>query len=245
MGNDQDKELQQKVTAYRPSKNALDKVKHIPLLFAVGISGAGKDTALRTLLEHHPNDYSWLVTTTTRPRRENNGVMEEHGVEYYFIDKPSAERLLNEGAYVEANYYASNVYGATIAEIARGGQEHKILVSDIDVNGILNFVRLGMNVKPVFILPPSYEIWHERFHRRYGDALDQQDLRKRLTTALAELKDALDHDYYYLVINDTIEETVERIHTIAHGQEAERRSPQAIRLIEQLRADITRELADA
>lgn len=243
MEHDQDTELRQKVAAYQPSQQALDGVKHVPLLFAVGISGAGKDTLLRRLMSRYPDDYSLLVTTTTRPLRKNDGVLEINGVDYYFIDKPTAQRMLAEGAYVEVNYYAFNVYGASIAEIARGGQDHKILVSDIDVNGVGNFVRLGMNVKPVFILPPSYKIWRERVQRRYGDTANPKDLRKRLTIALSELENALRNDYYYLVINDDLGKTAELLNTIAHNGAVERRNPKAIALAKQLAADIAAELA--
>jgi len=242
MEHDQDKEIQQRVAAYQPSQQALEGVKDVPLLFAVGISGAGKDTLLRRLISRYPDDYSFLITTTTRPLRKNNGVLEVDGVDYYFIDKPTAERMLAEGAYVEVNYYAFNVYGASIAEIARGGQDHKILISDIDVNGIGNFVRLGMNVKPVFVLPPSYEVWRERVQGRYGNTGNPKDLQKRLATALSELEAALHNDYYYLVINDDLDKTAELLNAIAHNKPVERRDPQAVALTKRLAADIAAEL---
>jgi guanylate kinase len=145
-----DTNFSQKIAAYTPSAPALAGISDVPLLLAVGITAAGKDTVLRRLIQKYPDDYRFTVSHTTRLPRENNGVLEQDGVKYYFVDKDQASRMLDEGAFIEVNYFASNLYGTSISEIERGGTDDKILVSDIDVNGIANFVRLGMNVKPGF-----------------------------------------------------------------------------------------------
>lgn len=240
---EQDKQLAQKIAQYTPSEAAISAVRQVPLLIAVGITGAGKDTVLRHLTEAYPNDYRFAVSHTTRAPRENHGVMEQDGVAYHFIDKPAAERMLDEGALVEANMYASNVYGMSIAEIAQAGSEGKILVSDIDVNGVGNFVRLGLNAKPVFLLPPSFEIWQERLQKRYEGEFNTEDLRKRLQTALTELENAIANDYFYIVVNDDLDKTISLINDIAHGKPVEARYPEAVELAEGLAKNISAELA--
>jgi len=227
--------LEQKIRTYTPSDAALETIRDVPLLFAVGISGAGKDTILKQLMARYPNDYQFLVTSTTRKPRKNDNVMEQDGVDYYFIDTATAERMLAEGRYLETNYYANNIYGASIDEIARVGKQGKILISDIDVNGVANVMRHKMNAKPIFILPPSYEVWQERLHSRYGNIeFDHNDFRKRMQTALAELQMALDNVYYYIVINDDIDKTVALVNDIAHGKPVEARYPRAIELTKQI-----------
>jgi guanylate kinase len=240
---EQNNDLEQKIAHYTPSEAALASVREVPLLLAVGITAAGKDTVLHRLTESHPDDYRFTVSHTTRAPRVNNGVMEEDGVTYHFIDKSTASRMLDEGAFVEANYFASNLYGASIAEIERAGADGKILVSDIDVNGIGNFVRLGLNVKPVFLLPPSFDVWQQRLQSRYEGEFNADDLRKRLQTALRELEDAIEHDYYYLVVNDDLDRTVELVNDIAHGKPVERRYAKAAGLAGDLAAKISVELA--
>jgi guanylate kinase len=166
--------------------------------------------------------------------RENNGVHEQNGVEYYFIDKATANKMLDEGALIEANMYASNVYGASIAEIKRAGADGKILISDIDVNGVGNFVRRGLNAKAVFLLPPSFEVWQQRLQKRYGGEVNIEDMRKRLRTALDELENALANDYFYIVVNDDLEKTVSLVNDIAHGRSVEARYPKALELARDL-----------
>ncbi len=240
---DSDEKLIEKVTNYKPSEAMLSTVRQVPLLLAAGISGAGKDTVLQKLIAKYPDDYHFLVSHSTRPPRENNGVMEQNGVKYFFIDKQTAEQMLDEGTYIEANYYVGNVYGASMGEIAKAGQEHKILVSDVDVNGIDNYVRRGMNAKPVFLLPPSYAAWQERLLKRYGAAVDTDDLRERLTTALDELEFAMGHDYFYLVVNDNLDETVEFVHRIARGDDIAVHRDDATAISEEIASGIKAKLA--
>jgi guanylate kinase len=238
-----DKELAQKIARYTPSPAALASIQKVPLLLAVGITAAGKDTVLRQMAAAYPDDYRFAVSHTTRALRENDGVMEQNGVEYNFIDKAAALRMLDEGAFVEANFFASNFYGMSIAEIKQAGEADKILISDIDVNGVDNFVRLGLNVKPVFLLPPSFEVWRQRLHQRYEGELNPDDLRKRLQTALSELEDALKHPYFYIVVNSDLDETVTLVNDIAHGRPTEARHPKAVALAQELASKITAELA--
>lgn len=227
-------ELSRKVEAYKPADAALDPIRSVPLLFAVGISGAGKDTVLKRLAALHRDSYQFMVSYTTRRPRVNQGVHERNGKEYHFIDMSTAMRMLDQGAFVEVNHYADNLYGVGIDEIVQAKQSGKMIIKDVDINGVINFVRLNMNVKPVFILPPSYEIWWERLVVRYGGTVDYTDLAKRMKTALNELSLALKHEYFYLVINDKVDLTVERIHAIAKGESDDPRPAHAINVIHEI-----------
>src|SRR6266540_2454762 len=123
--------LAHKIKHYKVSADKLAHVKHVPMLLAVGITAAGKDTVLHQLMDQHPGEYRRTVSHTTRKQRFDNGVKERDGDKYYFIDKDEAHQRLDQGRFVEVNYYASNLYGTSIAEIERAEREHKILVSDI------------------------------------------------------------------------------------------------------------------
>lgn len=229
-----DESLIQKAANYRPDEAALDAIRHVPLLFAAGITAAGKDTVLNRLVDENPHKFQFLVSYTTRLPRKNDGVLERSGVEYHFIDSPTAKHMIDEGKFVEVNYFAGNIYGTGIAEIAAAQTAHKISVKDVEVQGIGDYMRLGMNLKPVFLLPPSFDIWWKRLTTRYRYDLKVDNLDRRLSTARRELQYALDHDFFYLVINDDLETTVQDIIKIAEDQQTERRPVQAIDLIHQI-----------
>ena len=217
------------IAKYQPSLDRLSSLKQVPLLFIVGVSGAGKNAVTTTLLVNHPEEYHEFVTHTTRAPRKNHGVMEQDGVEYHFVDMATAKTMVENREFIETNVYSGNIYGTSIAEIESAKQEGRIAIGDIDVNGVANFVRLGLNVRPVFILPPSYDIWQKRLMTRYeGHGIDQQDWRNRMQTARSEIMHALATDYFYFVLNDDLPTTVKTIDAIAHGDEPDRRSEPAV-----------------
>lgn len=207
--------VQDLLTTYKPSSATIALVQRAPLLFLVGISGAGKDTVIQELVK--TGKYHLLVSYTTRQPRMNNGEMEQDGIAYHFVTWERAERMLGEGAFVEANLYGGNVYGTAAAEIEVAAAKGKIAVTDIEVQGVAVYDALKANMRPIFLLPPSYAVWQERLRRRYGDAVDPQDLAKRLQTALSELRHALEVPYFYFVVNDQLAETVHKVAAIASG----------------------------
>lgn len=217
------------IDTYQPSLDRLTPLKQVPLLFLVGISGAGKNAVGTALRVNHPTEYHEFVTHTTRAPRKNHGVMEQDGVDYHFVGLAKAKEMLANHDFIEANFFAGNIYGTSIAEIEAAKQEGRIAIGDIDVNGVANFVQLGLNVRPVFILPPSYEVWQKRLMTRYeGHGIDQQDWRNRMQTARSEIMHALATDYFYFVLNDDLPTTVKTIDAVAHGDELDRRSEASV-----------------
>lgn len=213
-----DEQLIAKVKNYQPSTERLGPLKDVPLLFLVGISGAGKNAITTALLKAYANSYHEFVTHTTRAPRENHGVMERDGVEYHFVDFEQASAMLDNHDYIEANVYSANIYGTSVAELEAAQQEHRIAIGDIDVNGVANFMRLGLNAKPVFILPPNYEVWQQRLLSRYKQGIDKNDWILRIQTARREIEYALANDYFYLIVNDDLQATIEQVNAIAHSQ---------------------------
>lgn len=231
-----------KVAHYQPSPERLAALRDASLLFMVGVSGAGKNTIVPRLLQRYPNVYRRFVTHTTRAARKNHGVIEKDGEEYYFIDRVTAERMLDEHEYIETNLYSGNIYGTSLHEIQQAHNEGKILIGDIDVNGVAHFMHALPRSKPVFILPPDYQTWQRRLMARYDNGVDQTDLRNRLTTARREIEHALVTDYYYLVINDDLEQAVEHIDAIARGKSEDHRPSAAIHAANQILTELNKVL---
>lgn len=236
--------LIRKVTSYKASPAVLDAIRDVPLLFAVGITAAGKNALLHRLLELHPDDYALMVSHTSRAPRLNHGIMERDGIEYYFVDNAAIEQMLEDHLFIEAQViHNAWVSGSTVKEVQRIRAMNRIAVTDIDVQGIDVYVQLGLNVKPVFILPPSFEIWMQRLMGRYEGKPHQHDLALRLQSAVREIEHAIAADHFYIVINDDLDDAVSVVHDIACGEAVDPHYHKAMATAETLLARIREELA--
>ena len=200
-------DLTQKLKNYRPAAATTELVKNTPILLLVGPTGAGKDSLKDKLLA--TGKYHHIISHTTRTPRINHGVIEQDGREYHFIDKATAE----------AKVYSGNLYGTSVAEIQGAHDEAKIAMTDIEVQGVAEYKALDPGVMAVFLLPPDFATWQARLQRRYGDVVDAVDARLRLQTALAELDQLLNTNYYVAVINDDLETAFQQIETITHSRD--------------------------
>lgn len=212
-----DSELKKIVDQYQPSDNALDFIQHMTLVFLVGISGAGKNTIKTRLIES--GEYYDLVTYTTRKPRKNHGVLEVNHKDYHFIDFDQARKMLKNKQYIEAKCYNDNIYGTTISEFEKAASQKKIPVADIDVRGVDEFRKITPStMKPIFLLPPSFEVWEQRFKVRYEGYVGEGEFRARLSAAIQEIEHVISQDYYHIVVNDDLDDTVEQVKAIAKGQ---------------------------
>lgn len=241
-----DEQLRAKVANYHPKPEYFAHLQGIPLLFIVGISGAGKNALSTKLKTDHPGEYHQMVTNVTRAPRKNNGVLEQDGIDYHFISMATANRMLDNQQYIEANVYSGNIYGTSVAELEVAQQKNRIVIGDIDVNGVANFVRLGLHALPVFVLPPSYGVWQQRLLTRYPNGqIDREDWLARMKTAQSEIEHALKADYFYFVINDDLDQAAETINAIAHDTPVERRPPAALAAAHTILEAINAALADS
>lgn len=209
-------DLAQLAAQYKISLDTTNLVRSTPIVLLVGVSGAGKDTIKHHLLQ--TGKYHHIVSHTTRQPRENVGVMEQDGVEYHFINSDKAQSMLKNGEFVEANVYSGNLYGTSAAEIELAKQEGKIALTDLEIQGVAEYKAISQDVVALFILPPDFEEWQRRLQERYGvGGADEADMQKRMSTAIAELKEALEKPYYHFIINDNLDEAVEAADEIAHN----------------------------
>jgi len=233
----------EKVAAYKPDKAKLDVIRDVPLMFMVGITSAGKNAVLHRLLEKYPDNYYFIVSHTTRAPRENHGVMEQDGKEYHFIDLQAMKSLLDNHDLIEAQViHSAWISGTSIAEVQKAQANGKIPVSDIDIQGAEAYVGFGLNAKPIFILPPSYDVWMERLMTRYEGKPHKHDLFLRMQAAVGEIERAMTLDDFYIVINDNLDHTVDLAHKIAQGEPVEPHYHKAMDIAEQLLVRIRAEL---
>jgi guanylate kinase len=206
------------VDNYQPNPRAAEVLSHMTVILLVGIAGAGKNTIIEQLLGEKDSPYKRIVTCTTRAPRANDGVLEQNDIDYHFLDLKTAQQMLVNKEFIETNIYSSNVYGTALTEFEKIAEEGKIAVGDVDVNGVANMERIAPSIRPIFILPPSFEVWFKRLKDRYGEHWEtrQEDVVARIETARQELEYALHAGYFYLVLNDDLAVAVQVVDTVAH-----------------------------
>jgi len=229
--------LAAKLAAYKPAAATIELIKSTPILLLVGPTGAGKDSLKDKLLA--TGRYHHIVSHTTRPPRINHGNVEQDGREYHFIDMTTAEKMLDGQELIEAKLYSGNLYGTSVVEIQAAHDEGKVAMTDLEVQGVAEYKALDPKVMAIFLLPPDFKTWQERLQRRYGDVVDVADSRLRLQTALDELGQLLNTDYYVAVINDDLATTFDQVEAVVQAQNHTAPNDPAARAVaEQLAHDI-------
>lgn len=194
------------IATYQPPQSAIETIHHAKIALLVGISGAGKDTIKKALLER--SGFADIVSHTTRQPRVNVGVLEVDGVDYHFISEETARGMLERGEFVEAKYVHGTIYGTSIAEVRRASTAG-VAITDIDVQGVTEYKSVSSDVVAIFVVPPTYEVWIERLRQRYVDEQAfQAEWPKRRDSAIKELTSALLVPYYHFIINDALDEAV-------------------------------------
>jgi guanylate kinase len=206
-------DIQALVDTYEPPLDVRQKLAAVKIVLMVGISGAGKDTIKQQALQSPL--FRPIISHTTRAPRKNNGVNEVAGADYHFISLDVAATMVAQKQFVEAKYVHGTIYGTSIAEVL-GVNTDQIAITDVDVQGVAEYIALSDAVVAIFIVPPSYDTWIERLSKRYATNEEfAAEWPKRRASAISELSEALNKPYYHFVINDTIDDSVRAVIDIA------------------------------
>ena len=174
------------------------------LLIISGPSGVGKGTLLSSVLERYdPKDVYFSVSVTTRAPRPG----EREGINYHYISREEYEALKKSGGLLEWNVFCDVGYGTPFDPVKRALSEGKLVILEIDVNGMRQVVKKMPDAITVFVAPPSFEELERRIRKRNTETEGQ--LKKRLSAAERELLAA--EDYKYTVINDGLEDAVNEL----------------------------------
>lgn len=228
-------DISELVKDYQPTPEAIALLESTKIVFLCGITGAGKDAIQNQLLQSSDQFYR-IVTSTTRPPRENDGVMEQDGREYYFYTLDQAREMVRNKQYFEVAKVHDKVNGVTVDEIQRIHDAGKIAIGDVNYEGVDYFHSHVPSITVIFVVPPSYEVWHSRLQRRY-DTADEFEVAfpVRKESAIHELQWALDTSYLRFIINDTLDDACRQVLEIVAGaQSSDHGREQAETLLEQL-----------
>lgn len=174
------------------------------LIVISGPSGAGKGTICKSLVE---KSNVWLsVSATTRSPREG----EEHGKNYFFISEKQFTEKINCSDFFEYAQVYGNYYGTPKSSVIEMIDSGKDVILEIDIQGALRVKETCKEGVFIFILPPSMKELKNRIVGRGSET--QESLMTRLKSAYDEINYI--SKYNYAVINETVDETVNKIESI-------------------------------
>lgn len=174
-----------------------------------GFSGAGKGTLMKRLLEKY-DTYSLSISATTRAPREG----EEHGREYFFHSKEEFEELISQDALIEYAQYVENYYGTPKAYVEKQLAAGRDVILEIEIQGALKVKEKMPDTLLMFVTPPSAMELKRRLTNRGTET--PEVIESRLRRASEEAKGMPLYDY--VLINDDLEECVDRMHSIIQSQ---------------------------
>lgn len=172
-------------------------------------SGAGKRTVLERVFAQDAL-LGFSVSATTRPPRKG----EVHGKDYYFLDRDAFARRVQAGDFVEWAEVHGNAYGTLREELDRLLVSGKDTVLELDVQGMRNVRRIGLDAVTIFIMAPSVEELERRLRARGTDSADVIELR--LANARAEI--AARSEFDYVIVNDRLDDAAADLAAILRAE---------------------------
>jgi guanylate kinase len=178
-------------------------------------SGTGKTTIARKVLELE-SELDLSISVTTRPKRAS----ETEGKDYFFIDDTTFSQLVDKEELLEHAHVFGYNYGTPRASIEKQLASGKDVLFDIDWQGTQQLKQISTgDLVSVFLLPPTFEALEERIHKRGEDRHDMVKLR------MSKAVDEMSHwaEYDYVIINNTLEESIQAVRSIIQAERLKRR----------------------
>lgn len=169
-------------------------------------SGAGKSTLCSMLINKYPA-VRYSISYTTRAPRGN----EINGKEYFFIDKDTFIKMIDNNDFLEWAEVHDNYYGTSKQQINNALNEGIDIFLDIDPQGAMQLKEKLDNIATfIFIATPSLAELKSRLENRGTDKAD--NIALRLENAKKEVEYFKKYDY--LIINDASNEAFKQLERI-------------------------------
>ena len=169
------------------------------LIVLSGPSGVGKGTIRKKVFKDESLNLAYSISMTTRSPRN----MEKDGVDYFFVDIPTFEKMIDEDKFLEYTYFVGNYYGTPLEYVEKLRDEGKNVFLEIEVEGakkVLEEYKDDKGVLSIFLLPPSLYELEKRIRGRRSEPEDI--IQERLGKARREM--GLKKNYQFNVLNDNI-----------------------------------------
>jgi len=180
-------------------------------------SGSGKSTLVNELRKFVPS-LEFSISYTTRPPRGS----EQNGREYYFIARDQFEKMIRNDEFLEYADVFGNYYGTAKSVLHQAAKRGNDLLLDIDVQGERQVKQKMPDAVSIFVLPPSRRELESRLRKRSlsENVHSEEVIRRSLDTARKEIENYPNYDY--ILVNDRLEQSVDRLQAIVLGERLQR-----------------------
>ncbi len=182
------------------------------LVLLSGVSGAGKDTIKKELIERMENVVSLPSYTDRKPR--NNDIP---GVTYNFVTTEQFEQAIKNGDLYEYSIHHEHYYGTSKKLLNEKVNSGKIIVKDIEVNGVENLQKIlkdEVKIVTIFLRVPK-----EQLKKRLESRIDNpssEEIQLRLNRF--DYEESKIGMYDYVIKNNNLEKTVNIIMEIIKNE---------------------------
>jgi guanylate kinase len=183
-----------------------------PLLIVIsGPSGVGKDSVLHGLKGRNLPMH-FVVTATTRPRREN----ETHGVDYFFVSKDEFAHMIENEELIEYAIVYNDYKGIPKQQVREALASGQDVVMRVDVQGATTVRKLAPEAVLIFLTTESEDALVRRLKARQTET--GENLSLRIATARQELKRAVEFDYVIVNADGHLDGTVDTVIAIIQAE---------------------------
>ena len=176
------------------------------LIVLSGPSGVGKGTVRAAIFSKGEQKFVYSISATTRKPRTG----ETDGVDYFFKTREEFEQMIQNKQLLEYAEYVGNYYGTPLEYVENTLATGKDVFLEIDVQGAIQVRELMPDGVFIFLTPPDLNELESRIVNRGTDS--DEVIAKRMKTAREELE--LMKYYDYSVVNDTVNNAVQKIEAI-------------------------------
>ena len=176
------------------------------LIVLSGPSGVGKGTVRAAIFSKGEQKFVYSISATTRKPRTG----ETDGVDYFFKTREEFEQMIQNKQLLEYAEYVGNYYGTPLEYVENTLATGKDVFLEIDVQGAIQVRELMPEGVFIFLTPPDLNELESRIVNRGTDS--DEVIAKRMKTAREELE--LMKYYDYSVVNDTVNNAVQKIEAI-------------------------------
>lgn len=165
----------------KPERTAL-------LIVISGPSGIGKDTIVQGL-KNRQLPFHFVITATSRPPRDH----EVHGVDYFFYDPPTFEKMIAEDAFLEHAWVYTAYKGVPKSQVREALQSGEDVIMRLDFQGAKTVRALCPEAILIFLTASSKDEWIQRLRDRRSET--DEELAVRIDMAREEYNSLDIFDY--------------------------------------------------